>query len=278
MSGVVPLARPGRARLLLAGSTALAGFALLTVLVVVTHGSDAFDRTVELDTVPLRRAALTAVARLVTDLGAVPVVLVVAAFVATALWWRTRSAVPPTVLVTGVLVAGGLVYLLKIAVARSRPPVGALLGPASLDYSFPSGHTTDSGVVYVLSAVLLAPVVGHAVRRLVLTLGLLVPLVVGLSRVYLGYHWATDVLAGWLLAAAVVAAAVALAGLLPDLEMTELRPRSAGGGRGPGLRRQRHPELEAAPAAGLDHQDVTALRPGAGPGDGQTEAAAPGVS
>ena len=263
----------------LLSAAALLGFVLLAVVVVATRGSDRFDRAVALYVVPLRRGTLTAAARLVTDLGAVPVVLVVAALVAAALWWRSRSVVPPIVLSTGVLVTGGLVYLLKLAVARSRPPVGALLGHASLDYSFPSGHTADAGVLYALSAVLLAPVVGRAVRRLVLVLGVLLPAAVGLTRVYLGYHWATDVVAGWFLAMSVVAAAACLQAVLPDFQAGLRRRPSAVRDDRPGGGRPGHPQLEPAPAVGcVDDQDVAALQAGGGAGDRQAEAAAPEIS
>jgi undecaprenyl-diphosphatase len=189
----------------------LLGFVLVAAFVLASSGADRLDRDVLVGMVPLRSGLLTTTADIVTALGASPVVLAVAALVALALWQRTRSALPPAVLLGSVAVTAGLVFLLKIAVSRARPPADHLLGPPALDYSFPSGHTTDGSVVYVVSALLLGATVERTARRLLLSLALLVGVAVGLSRLYLGYHWATDVLAGWLLAAAVIGAAASIA-------------------------------------------------------------------
>jgi len=123
------------------------------------------------------------------------------------LWRRTQSIGLSLVLPTAVVVTAGLVYLLKSAVSRARPPIDTLLGTPSTDFSFPSGHTTNGSVVYLLSALLMATTFERLwQRRLLRVIGGLVGLAVGLTRVYLGFHWATDVIAGWLLAAAVVSA------------------------------------------------------------------------
>jgi undecaprenyl-diphosphatase len=160
---------------------------------------------------------VTTIAEIVTTLGAPPVVLAVAALAALALWRRTGSRLRPGVLLASVALTAALVFLLKIAVSRPRPPVDTLLGSPAMDYSFPSGHTTDGSVVYGVSAVLFGAAVAKAVSRLLLTLAVLVAVAVGLSRIYLGYHWATDVIGGWLLAAAVVGAAASVARALESL-------------------------------------------------------------
>jgi undecaprenyl-diphosphatase len=64
--------------------------------------------------------------------------------------------------------------------------------------SFPSGHAMLSAIVYLTLGVLLARFLYH--RRLkvyVLTVAILLSLFIGLSRIYLGVHYPTDVLAGW---------------------------------------------------------------------------------
>jgi undecaprenyl-diphosphatase len=94
---------------------------------------------------------------------------------------------------------GGMVVstLLKGFIHRDRPTVV----PHLADFhstSFPSGHSLLSAVIYFTLGVLVARLVrGRGQKALVLGVAALIPLLVGVSRVYLGVHYPTDVLAGW---------------------------------------------------------------------------------
>lgn len=94
--------------------------------------------------------------------------------------------------------SGGILNtMLKTGYARPRPALVAHLVEVSSS-SFPSGHAMNSAIVFLSLGVLLSRALPE--RRLkgyVLSAGVVLTLLVGTSRVYLGVHWPTDVLAGW---------------------------------------------------------------------------------
>ena len=96
---------------------------------------------------------------------------------------------------------------IKFLIHRPRP---ALVPHYDIVYSssFPSGHATMSPVVYLtLAAVLAAGSSSRKVKVLLLGSAALLVVAIGVTRVYLGVHWPTDVLAGWALGSAIALAA-----------------------------------------------------------------------
>lgn len=106
---------------------------------------------------------------------------------------------PGTALFVFAAIAGGQVLssLLKLEVDRPRPDlVSHLVTETSL--SFPSGHAMLSAVTYLTLGSLAARFLpDRRAKIFVLGLAVLVTVLVGISRVYLGVHWPSDVLAGW---------------------------------------------------------------------------------
>ena len=132
----------------------------------------------------------------ITAIGGVTVlvlmVVLVAGFLAIGRHWLTLA------LVLGGTISGSLVVtLVKNMVGRARPTItDHLVNVSSL--SFPSGHAANSAIVYLTMATLLSQLVERRAGRIYLfTAAMLIVLLIGASRIYLGVHWPSDVLAGW---------------------------------------------------------------------------------
>ena len=105
-----------------------------------------------------------------------------------------------------VAIAGavGLYNLVKHLVGRPRPPSAIWIGHFS-GASFPSGHAAQSVACYVTLALILGAGRSGLAKAALFGGAVLVVLVVGGSRIYLGAHWLTDVLGGYALGTAWVA-------------------------------------------------------------------------
>ena len=146
--------------------------------------------------VPRGPAWLPGAMRDVTALGSPPVLLLFVLAVAGALAVRRQHQAIGLLLAAS---AGGelLNELLKRLFARPRPdPAFHLTAVGSL--SFPSGHAMLSAIIYLTLAAFLARLVrSRDLKLYVVGVAFLLSLLVGVTRVYLGVHYASDVLAGW---------------------------------------------------------------------------------
>lgn len=113
-----------------------------------------------------------------------------------------RKRLSALLLVLGL--AGGVALSegLKSMFARERPP-SAYQAVETLNASFPSGHALLAAVFYLSVAVMMTRAFPQrGLKAYVLGVGITLAMMVGLTRVYLGAHWASDVLAGWCVGAA----------------------------------------------------------------------------
>lgn len=123
------------------------------------------------------------------------VLVVVVSLIISKRWWTALHA-----LALGVLAAGA-VFVTKHLI-HSQRPWGIVDNPDS--YSMPSGHTTLATTVYLGLAFLIALSMKPSRRWIIFSVAGLLAFLVGVSRLYLGAHWFTDVLSGWVLSAAVL--------------------------------------------------------------------------
>ncbi|MFG0288715.1 MAG: phosphatase PAP2 family protein [Rhodopirellula sp. JB044] len=131
-----------------------------------------------------------------TGLGGIPVLLIAIAASAGFLVIN-RSYRLLAVLLASTLGGIAMSLLMKQWFARPRPDIVPHLSHVYTS-SFPSGHSMMSAVVYLTLAALIAPVLRHFwVRVYVIGVAVLLAFLVGISRVYMGVHYPTDVLAGW---------------------------------------------------------------------------------
>jgi undecaprenyl-diphosphatase len=150
---------------------------------------------------PIGPPQLHEAVRDITALGSFSVLVFICLSVIIYLFIARRPAAALFVLAS---VAGGqaLSTLLKLGIDRPRPE----LVPHLMDVftlSFPSGHAMLSAVTYLTLGALLAQVsTGRTMKIYVLAMAVLVTVLVGVSRIYLGVHWPSDVLAGWCAGAA----------------------------------------------------------------------------
>ncbi|WP_084128950.1 phosphatase PAP2 family protein [Demequina sp. NBRC 110055] len=201
------------------------GFLVVDVLQVDERAiSEAF--------VDVRTPTMNTVTAVVSEMGNTQVLMATCLLVVAVMWWQTKQwwfAMVPA-LALGV---EALVFLTaSIVVGRERPEVEQL-DHAPPTSSFPSGHTGASTAVY-LSFALCATRIHHAGLRVsVQVFCVIVPVGVGLSRVYRGMHHPTDVAAGW---AVGTACALIAWSWLPLRDAAELAaraeaPLTAGEGR-----------------------------------------------
>jgi membrane-associated phospholipid phosphatase len=179
-------------------------------------GSTAFDSSITSWMVAHRAPAWTTLAHVLSTVGSQTVLTPVVLLVTAGLVARRRFA-PAGLLVVAWGGALLLYTLTKYFVHRSRPPSDIWLTDVGRTTSFPSGHATQSLATFFALAVVGAAWVAKPpwpgwVLALVLAAG------IGWSRVYLGVHWSTDVLAGWGTAAAWIAIVLWLAGLASPIE------------------------------------------------------------
>jgi undecaprenyl-diphosphatase len=192
-------------KLLIVATLAIA----VTQLPAVTHMDLATVQLVHQHTT----GSLTAVFLAVTQLASTDVILIVAAGAALLLavkhHWRGAVALAISVLATQAVVS-----VAKVLMSRPRPDdASAVVEPAG--FSFPSAHSASAVALYAMLALIAANAMRNRPSAPACAAAAGLVIAVGASRVYLGAHYPTDVLAGWLIGGVVVVGSWALCSRLP---------------------------------------------------------------
>lgn len=206
-----PAAAPGRT--VVAAAVAFASVAAFTTIAreVVTGDVHTFDTSLQALVRRLDSDAVDRIMRAATAVGTVPGLVIVALVVAAWAHLRGDKRAAAALLVV-LAITEALNVTLKHTFDRARPELFEDIA-ALHTYSFPSGHAMGSAAVFGMAGIVVARIVPRLKSALVVLVPLLV-LLVGVSRIYLGAHWPTDVLAGFVAGGfLVLAGAVALDGV-----------------------------------------------------------------
>jgi undecaprenyl-diphosphatase len=169
----------------------------------------------------LSNPTLDAVVRAATEFGSVEVLAPLTVVAVLFLAWR-RHRREALFLAAAAIGSVALNQALKLVFQRPRPQLAwAAVQP---EYSFPSGHAMNSLVVYGALAAIAWWLAGPRAGRAAVALATVLALLIGTSRIYLGYHYLTDVVGGWLAGAAWLLLLVGVVAGRPDRP----RPRPRG--------------------------------------------------
>lgn len=197
---------PGSVRAwLLVRAGVLGAVAVMSILLAdaATEGDGltAADQPIWMWLIHHRTGFLTAVLTGITQVGSTVTMAVAAALVVVVLAVRGKRRGDALLVAVVAIGAGALVAISKPLVNRVRPPLEFRL-VTETNQSFPSGHALASAaIIGVLAVMFLPQVTDRRLRIISAVVAVLFVGLIGFSRMYLGVHWPTDVLGGWLIAA-----------------------------------------------------------------------------
>lgn len=180
-----------------------------------------FDESILLWLGDHRDPLLTQVMRTITFFGGVVFTASALAIALLISYLRSDSLKLPAFLTFALIGGVGLSPVVKLVVGRPRPDFSRLVDVGF--HAFPSGHATSAAVLCAALAYVLTRHQSWRVAVWIWTGAGMSAFLIGFSRLYLGVHWPTDVLAGWFLGLAWVAAGAVLTDLLWDREPSRSR-------------------------------------------------------
>ncbi|WP_171042322.1 phosphatase PAP2 family protein [Sinomonas gamaensis] len=157
----------------------------------------------------LRTPGLDTAVTLFTDIGGNLGAPIVAAGATAVLAAAYHQRLPVIFIPAATVGAFLITFSGKTITGRSRPPLADAVPPYEYSPSFPSGHTLNGTVIAGVTVYLLCLYLRRvSARVLAVIVGVTYAGAMGLSRVFLGHHWLTDVVAGWVIGLAWLSAVV----------------------------------------------------------------------
>lgn len=178
----------------LVAASAVVVFAVIALPGIPPADRRALDLMLALRT-PQAAGAITAF----TNLGRTVAMFIIALILTTALYLRYRSGWIWVLMLVTPIGSVSLTELGKAVFTRARPPFADAVAPHEMSFSFPSGHTLSSTAIAGMLAYLTCWLTQRAwVRIAAVTAAVTWSIAMGLSRIFLGHHWLSDVIFGWL--------------------------------------------------------------------------------
>ena len=180
--------------------TLLAAVVVLTLTMLVWHhaGPVGVDRSLLRGYSPVKSSLLFRTADVLSTLGSPAVVIAIGIASAVWLWARRRSSIDALACLAAPAIAGFAESAAKMIVARPRPLTAALTGEDGM--GFPSGHSAGFAALALILALVLT---GVRPAKLAVALSIVLSVLMAMSRVIVGAHYPTDVIAGVVLGLAV---------------------------------------------------------------------------
>ncbi len=184
-------------------------FVGLTQDVLIHEKAASLDPRVQAFAVAHRTGWLSSILQAITWLGSGVVLIPLLVAISLNWLWARQNRRTIVQLWTGYFGATVLYAVVKLLVEQPRPPAAELIGH-TVGWSYPSGHATQAIVAWGMLAFILGYGRRLRTRLLLVATAVIIVALVGISRVYLGAHWLTDVLAGYALGVTWLALLLAL--------------------------------------------------------------------
>ncbi|MFC0274975.1 phosphatase PAP2 family protein [Metabacillus herbersteinensis] len=177
----------------------LMGFAVMAIL-VSKHTIVHFDSTIISFVQGFEGPILTEIMKFFTFIGGTKPIVVISLLILFILYKVLKHLSELILFIAVIAGANGLFVSLKLLFHRARPDLHRLIEASN--YSFPSGHATNAFALYgILTFLLWRHIPSRLGRTILIILSVFMIFAIGMSRIYLGVHYPSDVIAGYFISA-----------------------------------------------------------------------------